>query len=430
MEDEIDLRQYAELLWRNRHVIVAVTLAAALVTFVVSRLWLPRVYEASVLLVVESPQPDQASQEQLAAPVRAVALAPAGYQQIVQSPAFQSLVQDQVRQATGAGEPVPSVRIRARVVPQTNLLELTAQAPQPNLAARWANMSASLLLQEVDTLNRTRMQGALTLLEGQIAETRRSLDEAVKALQEFTRDSPSVQKLANEQAAKLELVSTYQSRLGSLDLALAAETTRLQALRDQLGQQPRIIALKKAFSPEGAALTQTLRNLGGDAGNPLISLEDEQINPVYVELQQQVAAQEATVAGLRAEREQAKAALAALTGEIQRLTAELVRLQAREKELTWQAETARRSYEAAVSQYQAQKSALAGRLGESTLTLVRQAVAPDSPARPRVLLNTTVATFLGLMASVFGVFFAEFWRQPVAGRSSEAVVHGAASNGQ
>ncbi|MEW6047386.1 MAG: hypothetical protein AB1609_13045 [Bacillota bacterium] len=131
--------------------------------------------------------------------------------------------------------------------------------------------------------------------------------------------------------------------------------------------------------------------------------------------------------GLKVERENVQGALSRLAEELQALTAELVRAQAERQELTWQVDTARRNYETAVSQYEAQRMVLAGRLGASTLTLVRPAEAPTAPARPRTLLNTVVAGFLGLMVSIFGVFFAEFWRQPVraeVGRTLGVTAHG------
>ena len=56
MDDEIDLRAYAEAVWRARRVVAGVTLAATLVAFAVSRLVLPKVYEASALSVVEAPE--------------------------------------------------------------------------------------------------------------------------------------------------------------------------------------------------------------------------------------------------------------------------------------------------------------------------------------------------------------------------------------
>ncbi|MBE3598758.1 MAG: hypothetical protein IMX02_08175 [Limnochordaceae bacterium] len=89
-------------------------------------------------------------------------------------------------------------------------------------------------------------------------------------------------------------------------------------------------------------------------------------------------------------------------------------LQAQQRELEWQVESARRSYETASQQYQLQQSVLAGRTGDSALTVVRPAVPPAAPSRPRVLLNTVVAAFLGLMASVFGVFVVDWLREPAA----------------
>lgn len=431
MEDEIDLRVYVEILWRARYVVLGVTLIAAAAAFAVSRLLLPQVYEASSLLVVETPA--RASEEprfrlmpdgsvaldaQTLAPVQAVALTPAGYEQIAESEAFQALLRERLGEAAGRGG--TGFRLSARVVGQTNLLELTAEARDPVMAARRANEAAALLLQEVERLNSSRMERALALLGEQIRQSREALDQAVERLQAFSEQGPPVERLQSEQEAKLKLIAEYQGRLDALDVSLAAEKAKLEALQAQLAREPRTVSLNRALSAEGAALVQALPGSQDGTAEGLVNLRDEQLNPVYVELQKEVALQQAAVAGLQREREAVRAALERLTGELQDLTAQLVRAEADRRELSWQAETARSAYERAAAQYEAQKAALASRLGESTLTLVREAVPPEAPARPRPGLNAAVAGFLGLMASIFGAFVAELWRRPEAARSPAA----------
>lgn len=428
MDDEIDLRAYAELLWRNRYIIALVTLGAALTAFLVSRFLLSPVYEASVLLVVESQGPppvEQSALAQLAAAVRLVPLDVKGYAEIAQSPAFQDAVSQKAQELFGQRG---GYRVTARVVPQTALVKLTAEAPSPEQAARLANEAAALLLTEAERLSRSRLERALALLEGQITQAQANLNEAVRRLQAFTRRGPNVNERQNELNGKLQLLADYQKRLTQLDVVLTTETTKLRELQAQLANEPPRLTLKKALSPEATALTQAIRGLGLSVGEPVMSLDDEQLNPVYVDLRSRAAAQEVTVAALQAERDKVQAALDELSQEVQRLTSELVALQAEERELTWQVDTARRTYETAVLQYEAHKAALAARLGESALTLVGQAPVPKDPTRPRTLLNTTLAGFLGLMASVIGVFFADFWRQPIraeAGRASGVTAPGA-----
>ncbi len=410
VDDEIDLRAYLEVLWRGRWVVAAVTLGAALAALAASQFLVRPVYEASVLLLVEAPRP-RADASQPPPPVEAVSLNPVAFKQIVESPPFQALLEEKDA-ASQEAEGEPPSRVSARVIAQTNLLELTVESADAREAATRANQAAGLLLREAERVNQERMNRALALLEQQIASARANLDEAIGRLQEFTRRGPSVEQLQNEQWSKLNLIASYQQRLAELRVRIATERTALESLTSDLARQPRTVALKKALSPEGAALSQVLQNLGATAG-PFLNFEDQQLNPVYVTLQEQMAIRQANLAALEAERNELEQAAERLAAEVQALTSDLVKLRAEQQELTWQAELARRNYEQAVTQLEAQRAALASRLGESTLTLVRPAVAPDRPSRPRPLLNATVAGFLGLMVSVFGLFFAEFWKSPV-----------------
>ncbi len=419
MDDEIDLRAYLEVLWRGRFAIVTVTLGGVLLAFLVSRFLLTRVYEASVLLVVEAKAALPSNEMPQLPQLVAAALMPLdarGYQEIVQSPAFQDLVDRRGQELFGVRD---NYSVSARVVPQTALVELSAEASRPEWAARLANEAALLLLQEADRLNRSRLERALALLEGQIAQARADLDMALQALQEFTLRGPNVDERQNELNAKLSLLAEYQKRLTQLDVLLTTETTKLGELQAQLAGEPPLLTLKKALSPEATALGQAIRGLGLSIGEPVMSLDDEQPNPVYVDLRSRLAVQEVTVAGLRAEREQVSAAVERLSQEVQRLSSDLVTLQAQRRELTWQVDTARRTYETAVTQYEVQKAVLAARFGESALTLVRDAPVPRSPSRPRTALNMAVAGLLGLMLSVFGVFVAEMWRQPAQVKAGE-----------
>ena len=425
MDDEIDLRVYADLLWRHRQVIVAVTAGAAIVAFAVSRFILPKAYEASALFVVETRPfvlearagwPDELPADNSSDRARRVltSLPPPldarGYQELVKSDAFQDEIARRARSLFGG---TGRYKVEASVIPQTALLKVSAEAPRPEQAAKLANEAAALLLQEADRLNRQRLQAALSLLENQTQQARTNLDEATRRLQAFTRSGPSVDDLQNELNGKLQLLAEYKNRLTQLHVVLRSETAKLKYLRNQLEREPQRYVLKKALTPEATGLSQALNSLGLSGKEPLMSLEDEQLNPVYVELRQQAATQEAAVAALEAEREMVESAIGQLSSEVQRLTTELVTLRARQQELTSQVEMARRIYATVAAQYETQKGLMAAKVGESALSLVKPAPPPEAPARPRPLLNAVVAGFLGLMAGVTGVLFAEFWRQPV-----------------
>ncbi|WP_324717247.1 Wzz/FepE/Etk N-terminal domain-containing protein [Carboxydochorda subterranea] len=425
IDDEIDLRLYVERIWRGRYVIAAVTLGAALLAFLVSRLLLPRVYEASVLLVVQ-PQETQASPENAPA-VQVVALTPAGYKEIVASDPFQALVREGMVRENRAN--LVGFSLEARVVAQSNLLELKAEGPDALSAARVANYAASLLRDEVVRVNRASVQSTLQQLAEQRDHAKQAMDEAVARLQAFSERGAAVQELQSERDSKLQLIAQYQTRLSDLEISLATQRAGLEELRKQLAAQPAVIKLDRVLSPEGAALAQAARSLDLQRAEPLVNLQDEQLNPVHVTLASEVSIREASVVQLSTERDQVKEALARLSDDVKKLTGELVALQAQQRELEWQVESARRSYETASQQYQLQQSVLAGRTGDSALTVVRPAVPPAAPSRPRVLLNTVVAAFLGLMASVFGVFVVDWLREP-APAAAPGAARGVPSVGQ
>ena len=418
-DDEIDLRAYAEILWRARYRVAAVTLGAALAAFGVSRWVVPPVYESSVLLVVAQP-PSAGDEPASRAPVQTLALGPAGYREMVASDAFQELLRNRLGAAGPGSGPSLPVRVRARLVPQTSLLELTAEAPTPQQAAKWADEAARLLVDEDRRVSQARMEQSLAHLQQDVQAARQRLQEAQRRFEEFTMQATPLERLQSARWEKLNRISSQEARLADLEVQIAAESARLEALREQLRQQPRVVTLQLAA--DGADATQlpaTPSPATGRAGTGDL-LAREAINPVYVELQRQVALQEATLAALRAEREQLQRSLAGLTQEVRQLNADLVQAQAAYEAMNREVEAARRAYESVVAEYEAQQAELARRLDQVPLTPLRPATVPRSPARPRPLLNAAVAGLLGAMGSVFVVFVAEFWKPP-AGEIGRAV---------
>ncbi|TCW41844.1 putative tyrosine kinase-like protein, partial [Thermohydrogenium kirishiense] len=52
----------------------------------------------------------------------------------------------------------------------------------------------------------------------------------------------------------------------------------------------------------------------------------------------------------------------------------------------------------------------ASNLGEQGILVTSKAIVPDKPVSPKKLLNIAIAFILGLMLSVFIVFFMEYWK--------------------
>lgn len=412
MEDEIDLRLYAQVVWRARYAILGVTLGAALLAFGISRFLLPPVYQASALVVVaESPAPEgpaagEAQGDALAqgagarAPVPAVRLAPAAYAEIVDSDSFRARLGARAADGGGAGAAAaPRPVVRARVVGQTDLIELTAEAPRADLAARWANEAAALLADEVARLNQSRMERSLSLLQEQVEASRQALDQALARMESLAREGPLLEQLEGQQSVQLQMAADYRRRLDEIEVQLASGRARLEVLQRRLASEPRTLPLQAGTGPGG--------------GSP-----GEAFNPVYAQLQEEATLQQAALAGLEAERARLQEGLQRLEDELQATAARLVQVRADRQEVAWQLDVAQRNYQAALARYEAQRAELAGRLWAQTLSVVREAVPPAAPARPRALLNAAVAGFLGLMVGLFGALAAEMWRQPGPGQAA------------
>lgn len=434
--DEIDLREYVDLLWRSRWVVAALTLGAALAAFALSRFVLPPVYEAGALLVAESPPARrqalvESTPEPLVELVEAVSrpswLSPESYRDLADSEEFKHQLTE--RLVADGVAPESGWRLRPELVRGSNLLRLRVEAADPEMAAKVSNAAAQQLLQRVLGLNQQRLSRVVAFIEEQLADARRSLEQATQELQALSRQSPSVQELQQEVDVKLGLLSQYKSKAVELEVAQQRDRAILASLEAAIRGEPATVTVRKGLSPEAAVLEQVARSAGIRPEGPVLIVDDQQLNPVRAELETQAVRLRAELEGMAAEERRIRQQIEGLSAELKQLQAQLVEQKSRRDELTLRVDMARRNYELLVSQHQAQRAAAAARIGETMLTLAAPAVPPREPSRPNALLNAAVAGLLGFMVGVFGVFFAEFLRQPVPDRRVAAAAQAGAVGG-
>ncbi|MCD5407296.1 MAG: hypothetical protein LRZ99_06360, partial [Desulfotomaculum sp.] len=75
----------------------------------------------------------------------------------------------------------------------------------------------------------------------------------------------------------------------------------------------------------------------------------------------------------------------------------------------------RNNYHSFVNKHEESRIAKSLKMGETNIILLAPACEPVVPVGPRKMLNVAIAGVLGVMVSVFLVFFLEFWRKSASG---------------
>ncbi|HHY31713.1 MAG TPA: hypothetical protein GX515_01635 [Firmicutes bacterium] len=399
--DEIDLRQYIEILWRGKWLILAVTVCAMISAGLVSLFVLDPVYESSVMFTVSLPQEVQDS---LKDPVIAGILGgtPQAQMRLLQDPAVLERAARSLRDGSLSAAALAD-RVTARVVGDAakgdRLVEVTVRDSVPENAQALAKAVIESYKDYLSELVASRLTSRRQAISEALAGQKAVASEEVEKVEKLVQESGGSDLITEEINAKTAALANYRWESDQLTSEARAATEALKVLEQQLAAIPHTIQLGWSSSAGGAqqppaseAYTMT------------------QVNPAYISLLEEVSRKRADLADIQARLEATRQAIPTLEADISRLKAELVRQRAVEEALESALNSAQsRSIELA-AELQNFEGQDAGAIVQAAVGVVAPATLPTRPSGPRKLLNVTIAGVLGLMVSVFGVFLVHYWR--------------------
>jgi succinoglycan biosynthesis transport protein ExoP len=404
MEDEIDLRQYLEVLVQRWKWIVALTVIAALVAAAISFFVLQPTYEARALVLITGPR----YQLRFDPRVETISDFAAAYK------AYPSLAtsDDLLKQVLNVLDPpLPENErtlqaLKAKVGASTgadpSLLELKVTNAAPQQAAQVANTWAEQYVLYVNELYGRRSEDVVFFTE-QLESARQALEAAEEALIDFQ---------ARNQASILdaELTSARQAQTDYLadQRAIVRITQDIQALRDQLAEQPSSRA--SSLADDLTALLLQIKAFNAESTVPVQlqissaeSLSDKSIA-------EQIAFLDNLMVNVKAKSAEIDAQLNELAPEILRLQQALEEVETELDRLTRDRDVAKNTYLTLANKVEEARIAAQDETGE--VQLASRASVPISPVGPRKLMNTAIAGFLGLFVGVFAAFFVQYWQSP------------------
>jgi uncharacterized protein involved in exopolysaccharide biosynthesis len=454
MEEEIDLRQYVEVLLKYKFWIAGLAVLAAAAAFVMASRR-PAVYKAEASLAMLRVRSEMTLEpkfrtlsENAVAPRTNIQSLRDTLVALVKSPSVAATVSEQLdeRLSEVAGS-IRELQAKVTVGNEGDLITIQARDQDPQLAADIANAWAQQAEIYVNSIYGQPSQ-PVQELQVQFQDVQDKYMAAQGDLEVFLAGN-QVPELEREVKHHQDLIASYQASLTSneaavYDEALASNLDILSDYYAELVNAERVLVNARAFydeelqHSEGAAAEWAkalafigLQNdafgvdrqelqvtLDGDA--PVVKAEDvEQLIGV---LEEKVVSVRAAIAQQEQRMfETEEVTLVAVEGtplgqRIQSLTGEMLRLQsqleaesARQRELTQARDLAWEAYET-VARKLAEAEVTAQVLG-SEVRLATQALRPEQPVAQGRLVNTVIAGMLGLMVGMFGAFAVEWWRQ-------------------
>jgi uncharacterized protein involved in exopolysaccharide biosynthesis len=293
------------------------------------------------------------------------------------------------------------------VIRSTNLVELKVRGTDPNRAAKLANEWARIVATESEALFATEANVSYAFFDTRLEEAKARLEAAEKALRGFNASS-KIGILQARLNAITSQISSYQSRQTDLSVSLQKAETELAQTEAQIGRQPKTLTLSKSITTD-PFLQQTASDVTKQDFAELskLRLNSEELNPVYVNLDQSRADLSIQVAALRTERAKIADALTQMNRELTDLRSPLALQQLEQTQLTRAVENAKQVYDVLLQRREEARVASASQAG--SVKPVAEAMVPLVPVSPRKALNITLAAVLGLMAGTMVALIVEYF---------------------
>lgn len=251
-----------------------------------------------------------------------------------------------------------------------------------NYLARYVEQVTSHAVM-TDTLNRLgidREEMSITGLRNKI-DTEIVKDTPLIRIKVTDSDPEFASQLTNQIATSFiqymnrqeqdELRAIARSDVEKIEAELEIHQATMEKLEEELSNTPEFIVIQRSLAQDSYlhAIEAEQRRDAAQAGS--LQLIDEEINPVYTSLQQ----------------------------SITNLRVEMKKLEAQKEELE-------------------ERIAETGFISARHIIVTSPAIPPERPIAPKKSLNVAIAAVLGLMISLFIVFFRHYWQSTAPSQSA------------
>jgi uncharacterized protein involved in exopolysaccharide biosynthesis len=420
-ENEVDLRDYLNVIIRRRKVALTVFFTVVITATIVS-FCMPKVYQgvASIMVIPSKVQtallPTRVSLDVEKEKITGKYLGSSPsmsiltHKMLLESNAVVESVIGKLKLTDKSGKNLTLddlfKRLDIEEIKDTNLLQLKAEADDPEMAKDIANTWAQEYTRYSRELISGEVVGSGDFVAEQFKIVKRSLRQAEEAVKNF-KNKYKIDLMKAELDIKKAKLNDYKKELIDLEIALKTKKDSLRELRKEIVGQERFIVVSKAITDDALWLLDNRKKSLADLDKR--KLRSEVINPVYQNLENRIVDTGIEINTLEPRVEYLKKSLSQTQNDIDDLEAEMNERELEFLQLCRQVEIYKRPYGDLSVKVEDARIAKAIELGE--VKIVSYAVEPKYPIKPRKKLNIAIAAVIGLMGGLFMAFVVEYFEK-------------------
>ncbi|GAG60482.1 unnamed protein product [marine sediment metagenome] len=401
-EEEIDLREYINVLLKRKGIIILIFLIAVITAAIVSYFVLQPIYEANVVIAVSKPKiknslVDEISLEEYKNLIKDIEIEKELIQKLnFDKPPLEATPYDLERMVT------------IELPKGTNLIKMNLRASNPKLTKDIINTWATLFVEKNKKLYFDEVKKAKISVENRLKYAEKDFFEIEEKTIKYN-ETDNVETIEDEIEYNTIKILDFKSRLIDIQLSLEKENAKKEQIVKAINEQEKILKLNKSIVDD-QFFQQLIPNIT-DANLKIANLTyvSEEINPIYYDLAQQLIYTNISINSLIVEENQLTQNIVDFNTSLEELKKELT-----EKKLILS--QLNREYSAKEKLYnnlykQVEEIWLTETAEEDLLKISSFAYEPRMPIKPNKKLNILIAGVLGLFVGIFVAFFVEFWQK-------------------
>lgn len=398
-EIEIDLREFLRIFRKWSKLIVAMTLICTFAVGLLSFFVLSPIYQAKTLLMVtqatEKLQNNlMRSNEGLEDVVSSVSRMPVLTMSTYLGQLKSETLMNRIIERLELDPKEYSIyslaaMIEAKVVKDSNLIEVSITSPDPMLAAKIANVLSDEYLKLMTEKNQEQMSRSVDFLEKQKTANDKELNQASDQLRDFQSQPRGVAVLETEFAARSQDSATLNSRLKMVQVEIQQLSAGVYSLENQLGTTPQTITNAKWDESQGSTYPA------------------QETNPLYVSLAQELVGKKAALAEKEGEAAGLRQSLTSTKQELDMLQAELADKRLQQEKLQREVDRLKKTSETLAVKKTETQIAKSIDLGDTSVTIISEASVPVDPVKPNKKLNIALAFILSFILFTLLAFILE-----------------------
>lgn len=248
--DEVDLRDYIEVLLRRKWIVILVTLSATIGAAVISFFVLKPVYQAKTVLLIPKFAPAVISKSMTIEEyinlrtLTPQAFSPETYIGLLKSSSLEEKVIDILDLRKASGEKLSPDELEKMMVAEpvkgADLIEIKVESNDPKMAREIANTWTKLFVEEN---KKSSIQDAISsesVIRAQFEIAKEELEKAEEEKRAF-EEKNKISLLKEEINAKSAKVVEYKTKVSELERSILVEKARIKELQAQLAREKNVI---------------------------------------------------------------------------------------------------------------------------------------------------------------------------------------------